>query len=270
MSFKKLVLGAVSVLSIGFLGACGNDSSETIRLGVVGEDVEEWEFVADKVADDGINLEIVSFTDYSQPNRALADGEIDINAFQHRIFLENFNEEFGTDIVPIADTSIAPLSIFSDKIDDISEIKEGDQIAIPNDVTNGGRSLILLQTAGLIEVDPDAGITPTTNDITDNPLNLEIVELDAAQTARSLQDVTAALINSGLAVDAGLSPQNDSIFREPVDENSEPYVNIIAANNGEDREAIDTIVDAYQSADTLEVIKETSDGSSIVVWEDDL
>lgn len=269
MSLKKLALGTVSVLSIGFLSACGSDN-ETIRLGVYGEDVEEWEFVAEKVKDEGIDLELVSFTDYSQPNRALADGDVDLNAFQTLIFLENFNEEFGTDLVPIADTYIAPLGIYSDQIEDVSELQEGDQVAIQNDVTNQGRSLILLQTAGLIEVDPDAGITPTLSDITDNPLNLEFVELDASQTARALADTTVSLINNDTAVDAGLSPLNDPIFSEPVDENTEPYVNLIAVRNGEDREAIDKIVDAYQSEDTLEVIKEKSDGSSIIVWEDDL
>lgn len=266
MSIKKILLTIIGALSVFVLAACGDSSGETVRLGVIGEDNEVWEFVADKLEDEGIDLEIVSFTEYSQPNRALADGEIDLNAFQHRIFLENFNEEFGTDLVAIADTVIAPLGIFSEEISDVSEIGEGDQITIPNDVTNGGRALILLQSAGLIEVDPEAGITPTLDDITDNPLNLEIISLDASQTARSIEDVCAAVVNSGIAVDAGYIPNEDAIFLEPVDENSEPYVNIIVANAGDDREVFDTIVDAYQSEDTLEVIQETSRGSSIPVW----
>lgn len=269
MSLKKFVLSILTTLSVLVLAACGGGDEDTVRLGVVGEDNDVWEFVADKLEDQGVTLEIVAFSDYSQPNRALADGEIDLNSFQHRIFLENFNEEFGTNIVPIADTNIAPLGIYSEKISNVSEIGQGDQISIPNDVTNGGRALILLQSAGLIDVDPDAGITPTTDDITNNPLDLEIVELDASQTARSLGDVTAAIINSGMAVDAGFVPTEDAIFLEPVDENSEPYVNIIAANEGDDREVFDVIIDAYQAEDTLEVIEETSKGSSIPVWVED-
>ena len=266
MSYKKLLLTLASAGSLFALSGCGNQADEVVRVGVIGEDHEDWEFVQDKVADQGVDLELVSFSDYSQPNRALDDGDIDLNAFQHRIFLDNFNEEFGTNIVPIADTVIAPLGIYSEEVQDVSEIGEGAEIAIPNDVTNGGRALVLLQSAGLLEVDPDAGILPTTDDITDNPLNLEITELDASQTARSIGDVTAAVINSGIAVDAGYSPEEDAVFLEPVDENSEPYINVIAANEGDERESFDIIVDAYQSEDTLEVINEASENSEIVVW----
>lgn len=269
MSIKKVFAGILSIVSVLVLAACGGGEEDTVRIGVIGEDNEEWEHVADKLADEGINLEIVTFTEYSQPNRALADGDIDLNAFQHRIFLENFNEEFGTDIVPIADTNIAPLGIYSDEITDVSEIEEGDQISIPNDVTNGGRALILLQSAGLIEVDPEVGITPTVDDVVDNPLDLEIVELDASQTARSLGDVTAAIINSGMAVDAGFTPSEDAVFLEPVDENSEPYINLIAARADDDREVFDQVIDAYQSEDTLEIIQEQTKGSSIAVWAED-
>lgn len=268
MNFKKLAFGALSIASITTLAACGNDE-ETIRVGVIGEDYDEWEHVADKVEDQGINLEVVAFTDYNQPNRALADGEIELNAYQHYIFLENFNEEFGSDLEAIANTIIEPLGIYSDEVTDVSEIEEGDEISIPNDVTNGGRALILLQSAGLIEVDPDAGITPTLDDVTDNPLDLEIVELDAAQTARSLGDVTAAIVNADMAVNAGFDPNQDAVFLEPIDENSEPYINLIAAQAGDDREEYDIIIDAYQAEDTLEILQERTKGSTIPVWEEE-
>src|SRR5699024_4705063 len=167
------------------LVACGAgaEENETVKIGVVGEDNEVWDFVIDKLKDEGISAELVKFTDYTQPNNALAEGEIELNSFQHKLFLELFNEDNDTDLVPIADTNIAPLGIYSDKITSVNEIEEKDTIAIPNDVTNGGRALLLLQTAGLIEVDSDAGVTPTVNDITNNSLNLEIKELDASQTA---------------------------------------------------------------------------------------
>ena len=266
MSYKKLLLTLASAGSLFALSGCGNQANEVVRLGVIGEDNDVWEFVQDKVADQGVDLELVSFSDYSQPNRALDEGDIDLNAFQTRIFLDSFNEEFGSNIVPIADTVIAPLGIYSEEVQDVSEIGEGAEIAIPNEVSNEGRALVLLQSAGLLEVDPDAGILPTTDDITNNPLNLEITQLDASQTARSVGDVTAAVINSGMAVDAGYKPNEDAIFLEPADENSEPYINVIAANEGDERESFDIIVDAYQSEDTLEVIKEVSENSEIVVW----
>jgi ABC-type metal ion transport system, periplasmic component/surface antigen len=267
--FKKWVL-SVGLLVLGaFLVACGADAdaNETVRIGVVGEDNEVWDFVIDKLADEGISAELVKFTDYTQPNNALAQGEIELNSFQHKLFLESFNEDNDTDLVPIADTNIAPLGIYSDKITSIDEIEENDTIAIPNDVTNGGRALLLLQTAGLITVDPDAGVTPTVNDVTDNPLNLEIEELDASQTARALQDVKASIINSGMAVDYGFVPTEDSIFLEPVNDDSEPYVNVIVARAEDaDNEVYQKIVEAFQAEDTIEVIEETSKGSSIPVW----
>lgn len=275
MNFKHKLLTLLGLFAL-ILAACtsgdggsadGSEDSEPIKIGVVGEDNDVWEHVQDKLAKDGITIEIVTFSDYNQPNKALAEKEIDLNSFQHKIYLDNYNEEHGTDIVPLADTFIAPLGIYSEKITDISEIKDGDKVSIPNDVTNGGRALLLLQTAGLIDVDPAAGHTPTLDDITDNPHNLEITELDASQTARSLSDVTIALINSGMAVDAGYIPTEDAIFLEPVDESSDPYVNIIAANNGDNRDVFQKIINAFQTDDVVELNEKISKGSSIAVWD---
>lgn len=265
----------VTRLGLGFLivllTACGAsaDSSETVSIGVVGEDNDVWDFVAEKLErEEGITIDLVKFTDYAQPNSALAQGEIDLNAFQHKLFLESFNEDSGTTLVPIGDTVIAPLGIYSDTVVNVDELGENGTVAIPNDVTNGGRALLLLQTAGLITVDPDAGVTPTVNDVTDNPLNLNIQELDAAQTARALQDVDVSIINSGMAVDAGFVPSEDAIFLEPVNDQSEPYVNIIVSREEDtENEVFQTIVEAYQSEDTKEVIAETSEGSSIPAWD---
>src|SRR5699024_9584226 len=225
--------------------------------------------VKDRLVDDGIELEFVKFTDYSQPNVALDNGDIDLNSFQHQYFLDNFNEEHGTDLVTIANTVNAPLGIYSEKIKDISELADGAKVAIPNDVTNGGRSLLLLQTAGLIKVDEDKQQAPTVSDITENPKNLDITELDAAQTARTLQDVDVSVINSGMAVDAGFVPTQDAIYLEPVDDTSRPYVNIIVTRKeDEDNEIYQKIVDTYQTDETAKKIEETSKGSSIPAWEE--
>ncbi|KAF1305728.1 MetQ/NlpA family ABC transporter substrate-binding protein [Enterococcus saccharolyticus] len=280
---KWVKLAITSAAVLAFAAGCGNkaatdesgsastDASKeevTVKLGIIGADTDVWDDVKDRLQEEGINLEYVKFTEYSQPNSALASGDIDLNSFQHQYFLDNFNEEHGTDLVSIGNTVNAPLGIYSEKIKDISEIKDGDKVAIPNDVTNGGRALLLLQTAGLIKVDEAAKQAPTVSDITDNPKNLEIVELEASQTARALQDVTVSVINSGMAVDAGFVPKEDAIYLEPVDDTSRPYVNIIAARKeDEDNEVYKKVVAAYQTEETAKVIEETSKGSSIPAWE---
>lgn len=271
---KKLLIALGLILSVGIVTACGNTSAESkkntvVKLGVVGEDTDVWDSVKEQLKKDNIDLKLVKFTDYTQPNAALSSGEIDLNSFQHQIFLDSYNKDSGTDLVSIGETVIAPMGIYSDKIKSIKELKNKDVVAIPNDVTNGGRALLLLQTAGLIKVDPAAKQTPTVKDITENKLNLSIKELDAAQTARALSDTSISVINSGMAVDAGFVPTEDAIFLEPIDDTSKPYINIIVANEKDkDNKTYQKIVKAYQSPETIKIIKETSKGSSIPVWTD--
>lgn len=266
---KAIIVGALFIFVAGCSSSGANPQEEvTVKLGVIGADTDVWDDVSERLKEEGINIEYVKFTDYTQPNAALADGSIDLNSFQTQFFLDNYNEEFGTDIVSIGNTVNAPLGIYSEKVKDVSELEEGATVAIPNDVTNGGRALLLLQSAGLIEVDEAAEQTPTVSDITENKLNLEISELDASQTARALSDVDISVINSGMAVDAGFLPTEDAIFLEPLDEKARPYVNVIAARKeDEDNEVYQKIVDVYQTDETKKVIEETSKGSSIPSWE---
>ncbi|MBO0443124.1 MetQ/NlpA family ABC transporter substrate-binding protein [Vagococcus fluvialis] len=273
---KKIIkYGLLLVALAGVATACskgeakkGEGETKTVKLGIIGDDTDVWDDVKNRLKDEGIKLEYVKFSDYNQPNSALADGSIDLNAFQHQFFLDNYNKEHGTDLVSIGNTVNAPMAIFSEKIKDIKDVKDGGEVAIPNDVTNGGRALLLLQTAGLIKIDEKAGITPTVSDITENSKNLKITELDASQTARALQDVDLSVINSGVAVDAGFNPQKDSIFAEPVDENSKPYVNIIVSRKEDEKnETYQKIVDAYQTDETKKVIDETSKNTSFPAWE---
>lgn len=273
---KKIIkYGLLLVALAGVATACskgeakkGEGETKTVKLGIIGDDTDVWDDVKNRLKDEGIKLEYVKFSDYNQPNSALADGSIDLNAFQHQFFLDNYNKEHGTDLVSIGNTVNAPMAIFSEKIKDIKDVKDGGEAAIPNDVTNGGRALLLLQTAGLIKIDEKAGITPTVSDITENSKNLKITELDASQTARALQDVDLSVINSGVAVDAGFNPQKDSIFAEPVDENSKPYVNIIVSRKEDEKnETYQKIVDAYQTDETKKVIDETSKNTSFPAWE---
>lgn len=264
---KKKFLGTFTLLCAGLLAACGANAEETVKVGVVGENNDAWEHVRDVVAEDGINLEIVTFSDYQTPNTALAEGDLDLNAFQTVIFLDSFNEDTGNDLTPIADTTLNPLGIYSEQVEDVADIQEGDTIAIPNDASNEGRALKLLQFAGLIEVDPEKGNYPLIEDITSNPLNLEIVAIASNQTARSLSDTTAAVINVGMAVDAGYIPSEDAIFLESAEGDTEPYINaIVARSEDTDNETYQQIVEAYQTDEVKEIIAETTQNSSIPVW----
>ena len=256
--FSKLI-GLIGVLAFTIAGCASGSAkdtkTETVKLGVVGTKNDEWESVKDRLKKKNIDLQLVEFTDYTQPNAALAEKEIDLNAFQHQIFLDNYNKEHGTKLVSIGNTVNAPLGIYANKLKDITKIKDGGEIAIPNDPTNGGRALILLQTAGLIKVDPAKQQLPTVSDITENKRQLKITELDATQTARALQDVDASVINSGMAVDAGYTPDKDAIFLEPVNEKAKPYVNIVVAR------------EEYQQEETKKIIAETSKGANVPAWE---
>ena len=281
---NKTFLAAMTLSASLFLAACGNAASDSasdsstadatepvkVTLGVVGEVNEPWDYVIEELKEkENIEVELVKFTDYTTPNNALAEGEIDLSSFQTEIFMDNYNRDHGTELTTIGYTVMAPLGLYSDKITDISELKDGDTIAIPNDVSNEGRALILLQTAGLIKLDPEAGLVPTTENVIENKLNLQFQTLESNQTARALQDVTASVINSGMAVDAGFIPSEDAVFLEPVTEDSKPYYNVIAALAEDiNNEVFQTIVAYYQSEGTAKVIEESSKGSQFPVWDE--
>lgn len=256
-------------------GSTEKTSSETdkgeevvIKLGVVGENNEQWDPVIEKLAEDNIKLELIKFADYSLPNRALNDGEIDLNAFQHYAYLNKDVESNGYKIEAIGETLVAPLGVFSNKIKDLSELKDGDTIAIPNDATNGGRALKVLEAAGVIKVDPAAGYTPTLNDITENPKNIKFEEVEAANTASLLPDVAAALINGGHAIDNGLNPKTDSIYLEKVEGGSEnPYINVIVARTEDkDNENYKKVVEYFRTPEVAQKIEEVYKGAYLPTW----
>ena len=276
---KFLKLFTVALVAVIALTGCGSkdssngdsgsaDANKVYKVGVVGTNEETyWLDIKKRLAEEGVNIEIVVFTDYNTPNDALAAGDLDLNAFQHYIFLDSYNADKGTDLVAIAETIRAPLGIYSNKIKDINELQDKATVAIPNDATNAGRSLLLLQSAGLLSLDPAAGLSPTVNDITDNPKNLVIQELDASQTARALDDVDLSIINGGMAADAGLYPQKDAIYLEEINEASQPYINIIAARqDNKDNPDFQKIIAAFQTDETAVIIDEASNGANIPAW----
>ena len=189
--------------------------AEDIKIGVTpGEHAQIMEKVKEVAAKKGLNIEILEFSDYVVPNQALADGDLNANSFQHQPYLDNQIADRGFDLVSVGKTITTPMGVYSKKVKTLGELADGATVAIPNDPTNGGRALLVLAKEGLIKVNPDAGLKATAADITENPKNIQIAELDAAQLPRSLDDVDAAVINTNYAMEAGLHPKTDAIAIE--------------------------------------------------------
>ncbi|MDO4680544.1 MAG: MetQ/NlpA family ABC transporter substrate-binding protein [Aerococcus sp.] len=263
----SLLLGLVVIL-MSACGLGGGDSSmQTVKVGVVGDQQDAWEHVKDKIKKEGINLELVKMSDYVTPNTALADGSIDLNAFQTVQYLEQWNKERKTDLVNIGFTYVEPMGIYSDQVKSLDNVPEGGQVTIPDDKTNEARGLRTLEKAGLIKLKGKVDF-PTVSDVTDNPHKLNIKTMSAEQLPQAKSDpkVALAVINNNYAVEAGLSIE-DALYREP-EEGTEPFWNIIAAR-GEDKnnETYRKIVDAFQSKDTADVIKKATDGNQVPVFD---
>ncbi|WP_050422384.1 MetQ/NlpA family ABC transporter substrate-binding protein [Bradyrhizobium tropiciagri] len=235
-------------------------ADQKIKVGISGGDSEiVWAKVKEIAAKDGLDVQVVVFNDYLLPNAALDAGDLDANAFQHKPFLDNQTKTRGYKITPVGETIVAPIGFYSKKAKSVSEIKDGSSIGIPNDPSNGGRALLLLQAQGLIKLKDGVGILPTVLDIIDNPRKLKIREIDAAQLPRSLDDVDAAVINTNYAVPAGLIPGKDSIAIESSVNN--PYNNFIAVRE-RDKNApwVAKLVEAYQNDTIRQLIKDKLPG----------
>ena len=277
--FKNIIAILVAVaLSVALYASGSQESSAEglvpVKLGITGAVYEElWAPAKASLVDKGIDLQFVQFSDYVTPNNALNSGEIDLNAFQHRIYFANEVEAYGYKISIIGNTFLTPQHLYSVKIDDVSQIKDGDIIAIPNDLTNGGRAFKVLEAAGLIELDPAAGFNPSLQDVTKYNTKIVIKELSANTIPSVLQDVTAACINGNYAIDFGLDP-NLAFFKDPI--RDVEYWNLIAARTEDldDPEKVEiyrAIVDAYQQPWTEEIYNEQFGGFYIPVgWDEDL
>lgn len=272
MKFNLKSLLLASVLSVCAVSANAADVKE-IKVGVVGDYVAQWDTVNEILKKDNLKVKLVRYSDYATPNRALHDGEIDINAFQHKAFLKNDIERNGYEIVDIGDTIITPLCVFNnkDKIKSIEDIKDGDIIAIPSDLTNGGRALKVLEAAGLIKVDPSKGYTPTKADITEYVKKIKIREAESGILARILPDVSAALINGGNAYTAKLNPSTDSIYQENIDPKVNPaaavLINVIATKKDRAEDAdLKKVVEAYQTDAVADTILDAYKGAFLPAW----
>ncbi|ROR25743.1 D-methionine transport system substrate-binding protein [Mobilisporobacter senegalensis] len=224
--------------------------------------------VKNSLAEQGFTIKVVEYTDYVQPNIATEDGSLDANFFQHTPYLLDFNEKNGTNLVGVADIHFEPLGIYPGKIKTIEEVADGAQIAVPNDTTNEARALLLLEKAGLITLKKDIGLNATKNDILENPKNLEIVEMEAAQTAKVLQDVELAVINGNYALAEGLSASKDGLLVEDASsEAATTYPNIIAVKAGnEESEKTKALVAAVTSAEAKAFIEEKWSGAVVPIF----
>ena len=270
---KKILKTAVLAAAVVFASSAYADHT-VVKVGVVGAYNAQWDTVNELLKKDDIEVKLVKYSDYATPNRALIDGDIDLNAFQHKAFLKNDIERNGYKIESIGDTLITPLCVFNnkDKIKSMDEIKDGDIIAIPSDLTNGGRALKVLESAGLIKVNPDKGYTPTKADITEYVKKIELREVESGILARILPDVSAALINGGNAFTAHLDPSKDSIYQENLD----PKVNkaaaqlvnvIVARSEDKDNPVYKKVVDAYHTDAVADTLIEAYKGAFLPAWD---
>ncbi len=250
--------------------SAGGDFSQpvTLKVGVNGTDFRLWDSMNQRLKPYHITLKPVSFADYIKPNQALADKEIDLNAFQTEIYFKTFIKQRSLNLVSLGYTFIAPMGIYSQKIKDISKTPSNAKVAIPNDATNGGRALVLLETAGLIKLDGRDKVTPTTKNIAANPKNLQFVPMASVQIPRSLGDVDIACINTGAAADAGLSPAKDALLRESSKgDSAKNYFNIIAVRpEDKDKPVFKKILEVYQTDETKKIINEIYKGAAVPVW----
>ncbi|MDD0844929.1 MetQ/NlpA family ABC transporter substrate-binding protein [Pseudomonas sp. Gutcm_11s] len=222
---------------------------------------ELLEFVKPALAKEGVDLKIKVFTDYVQPNVQVAEGRLDANFFQHQPYLDEFNASRGTQLVSIAGVHVEPFGAYSSKIKKLDELSEGAQVVIPNDATNGGRALLLLQKAGVIKLKADAGITATVKDIAENPKGIKVRELEAATLPRVLAQVDLALINTNYALEAGLNPTKDALVIEGSDS---PYVNIlVTTSEKKDNADLQKLAKALHSAEVKQFIADKYKGAVV-------
>ncbi|BBD90997.1 dipeptide ABC transporter glycylmethionine-binding lipoprotein [Staphylococcus caprae] len=263
----KKIIGLI-IAAVIVLAACGGNNDKKVTIGVASNDTKAWEKVKELAKKDGIDLEIKHFSDYNVPNKALSDGDIDMNAFQHFAFLDQYKKAHkDAKIQALSTTVLAPLGIYSDKVKNIKDVKKGAQVAIPNDVSNQARALKLLESAGLIKLKKNFGLNGTTKDIESNPKDLKIKAVDAQQTARALSDVDISVINNGVATKAGKDAKKDPIYLESASSDAvKPYINIVAVNSKDmDNKTYKKIIDLYHSKEAQKALKEdTKDGEKIV------
>ncbi|WP_281647096.1 MetQ/NlpA family lipoprotein [Parendozoicomonas sp. Alg238-R29] len=272
VDLKKLI-GAVVAASALILAGCGSDDStapkidETapLKVGVMsGPEADVMKAALDKAkADSGLEAELVEFQDYITPNVALSDGSIDVNAFQHKPYLDSMINDRGLKLAAVANTFVYPIAAYSDKLESLEQLADGGKVAIPNDPSNEGRTLILLHHTGLIKLKDVNDLNATPRDIVENPKGLEFIELEAPQLPRSLPDVDLAFVNNTYAIPAGLTPEKALL----VEGKESPYVNLMVSRiDNKDDPRIVKLVTAYQSEVVEQTAHDLFKGGAVKGW----
>ncbi|CAG9174079.1 MetQ/NlpA family ABC transporter substrate-binding protein [Cupriavidus respiraculi] len=263
---RRSLLQWIAGVAVGATLATGATAQDKpIKIGVTGgPHAQIMEQVKKVAAKDGLNIQVVEFSDYIQPNAALAAGDLDANSYQHLPYLEAQMKDRGYKFANVGFTVTFPMGVYSKKIKSLDQLKQGARVGVPNDPTNGGRGLLLLQSKGVIKLRPDAGLKATPLDVVENPKKIRIVELDAAQLPRSLDDLDAAAINGNYAESAGLSPTKDAIASEGP---KGPYANLIAVRAADkDKPWVAKLIKAYHSAEIKDYVAKTYKESVITAW----
>ncbi|WP_262314756.1 MetQ/NlpA family ABC transporter substrate-binding protein [Lacticaseibacillus parakribbianus] len=265
--WKKAIVALALALPVFGLAACGQSAdSKTVKVGIMSNDKDIWQDIQKRLKKQDVNIKLVEFTDYNTPNQALNDGDVQLNSFQTISFMDTWNKKHNQTITSVGATYIGPMRAYSNDLKSLAGLKKGDKVSVPNDASNEGRALQLLEQYGLIKL--KSGVdAPTIRDITSNKLDLKFVELDAAQTARNLKDVAASIVNNDIAAAANLNPK-DAIYVEKINAKSKPYVNVIAAKSAKDKsnKTYKKIVKAYQTAATAKLLKKYYKNSTEPAW----
>lgn len=262
-------------LSVALVGcsAAGSGDAELgtaenpVQLGVVGAAEPYWATYEEAVEAEGIQIEIVDFTDYNQPNPATSEGELDINQFQHVIYLANYNVQAGDDLQPIGSTATYPIGLYSSQYESVEEIPDGAEVIVPNDDTNQARGLLVLQSAGLVQLQDGGSPYSTVADVIEEESRVTVSAVDAAITATSLPDVAAAIINNDFLTDAGIDPEDAIAQDDPTDPSAQPYINIFATTaENADNEVLNRLVEIYQTNEEVQAgALEASGGTGVFV-----
>lgn len=286
---KVLLLALILALAVSVFGCANNEQKDEpapseqtppeqtpsedaklTKITVAASSVPHAEILAQvksDLADKGFELEVIEFADYVQPNMVVEAGDIDANFFQHKPYLDNFNVEKGTNIVSVAAVHFEPLGIYPGKSDDLSNITDGATIAVPNDTTNEARALLLLEANGIIRIKEEAGLTATKKDIVENPHNVDIVELEAAQVARVVAETDFVVLNGNYALEAGFNVENDALTKEEQEsEAAQTYANILCVKKGnEETDKTKALIEALKSDKVKQYIADTYEGAVVAI-----
>ncbi len=262
---RRLLFGAALALSAALPLGPAQAAARTVRVGISsGETEDVWAVVKAEAAKRGLDVVAVPFNDYTQPNEALETGDLDANAFQHQPYLDNQNRARGYHIVAVGYTALWPIGLYSRRHKSVADLPKGAVVGVPNDPSNEGRALRLLQLQGLITLRPEAGILATAADITGNPKGLVVKELDAGIVGRSIDDLDAAVVNTDWALKSGLGP-DERIATEPVADN--PYRNLIAVKAGHENDPwVKPLVASFQTDAVRDALKAAFKGTAVAAW----